>query len=356
MGVRERKDEQADSSAALMRDVAELAGVAVSTVSRALGKPGRVNEQTRERIAKAAATLGYTPNAVARNLRKGSSRVVMIVLPGPLLFGAAQIIPLVLEGVTEALAAEGFNLMIANLGKGEAIEQHILDLAYGGTVAGALVLASYLPRQGARSLVDAGIPLVGILQDVTAKGVPSVVTNDRAAMHAATRRLIALGHRRFYYVAGTAGNYHEFERFSGVLQALEEVGLGAGAVRRFAPGHDFQLGLAAGEEAGANFLAISESERPTAALCCSDDVAISLMSALLRAGVSVPDQVSVFGFDGAAVGSYFLPSLSTIVQPAREMGARAAELLLARLRGEATPDLVTLDSHLLERESIAAFG
>ena len=120
-----------------MADVADLAGVAISTVSRALANPGRVNAKTRAKITAAAEKLGYTPNAMARNLRVGKSNIIMIVLPGSLHHGASQIIPQVLQSINQALIQNGYNLMIANLDRDETSERHILNLAFGGTVVRA---------------------------------------------------------------------------------------------------------------------------------------------------------------------------------------------------------------------------
>ncbi|WP_418268956.1 LacI family DNA-binding transcriptional regulator [Ketogulonicigenium robustum] len=334
-----------------MRDVAERAGVAISTVSRALANPDRVSQKTRDRIIAAAAQLGYTPNAVARNLRKGSARLMMIVLPGPFFSGASQIIPGVLEGVAATLAAEGFNLMIANLDRSEAVERHILDLAYGGTIAGSMTLASYLPQQGARSLVGAGLPLVGILQDVSGQGVPSVVTNDRTAMRDATARLLALGHRSFLYIAAPPDNYHEHERFGGVQAAIAAAGLPPAAVQRIESGDSFQFGLQAGAATAESYLRIPPAQRPTAIIASSDDAAIAFMGYVTRAGVQVPGDVSVLGFDGATVGAHLAPPLSSLIQPARAMGNEAARLLLAQLSGAKIPSVVTLESTLAERGS-----
>lgn len=341
-----------ESAGPLMSDVARLAGVAVSTVSRALANPGRVNEETRLRIAAAAEELGYTPNAAARNLRVGRSDIVMVVLPGPLFYGASQAVSEVLQGVDAELTRAGFHLLIANLDREEATERHILDLAFGGTVRGAIILSSDLPRHGNRALPDAGIPIVSILLDLTGNGVPSVVTNEREAMRDATRRLIALGHRRFYFVPGPIGNFHDVERYGGLVEALNEAGLGEGSVRRFGRSYDFRQGFECGSDAAGEFLELDE--RPTAVLCCSDDIAIAFMHAIRGAGIPVPDAVSVVGFDGAAVGEFCGPGLATIRQPTADMGAAAARGLLKAITGAGSPaERTVIASEWLERGSTA---
>jgi len=337
-----------------MTDVARLAGVATSTVSRALANPGRVNEETRRRIAAAAEQLGYIPNAAARNLRVGKSTIVLAALPGPsMIFGASQIIPAVLQGLASAVEEGGFDLIFSNRNS-PAAARHVLDLAFGGTVRGVVVLgAADLPVYGSRSLGDAGIPIVSLLMDRSAAGIPSVVTNDREAMREGVLHLIALGHRSFFYVAGQAGNYHEVERFSGLLDALTVVGLSDRAVIRHGGHLGFNEGFQNGVEAAHAYLGLAP--RPTAAVCCADDAAISFIGTARSNGVAVPEDVSVIGFDGAAVGAFCVPPLTTLEQPAEDLGARAARIMLDLLDGAATAPVptTTVPSRLLLRASTA---
>lgn len=142
-------------------------GVAISTVSRALANPGRVNEKTRAKINAAARQLGYTPNAMARGLRVGKSNIIMIILPGSLYYGASQVIPQVLQSINKSLIQGGYNLMIANLDRDEISERHILDLAFGGSVRGAIILSSKLPEVDGRSLANSGLPIVSMLLDMS---------------------------------------------------------------------------------------------------------------------------------------------------------------------------------------------
>lgn len=341
-----------EGSGALMADVARLAGVATSTVSRALANPGRVNEKTRARIAAAAEQLGYTPNAAARNLRVGKSNVIMIVLPGSLHYGASQIIPQVLEAVNRTVIQSGYNLMIANLDRDESSERHILDLAFGGTVRGALILSAPYPVVANRSLNDAGLPIVSLLLDMSDAAVPSVVTNDRQAVREATRELIALGHRRFFYIAGPTGNYHDVERFGGLLEALHDAGLSRENVVSSGGQLSYQFGFQTGLEAAEEFAALDV--KPTAVVATSDDMAISFMSQIQSMGWSVPGDVSVVSFDGSPVCAYCAPPLSTIEQPMEALGEAATRLLIAHMEEPQTIDnqRIVIPSRLIRRESI----
>lgn len=343
-----------EQSGPLMADVAKLADVAISTVSRALANPGRVNEKTRAKIDAAVKQLGYTPNAMARGLRVGRSNVIMIVLPGSLYYGASQIVPQVLQSINTSLLRSGYNLMIANLARDEVSERHILNLAFGGTVRGTIILASKLPEIEGRSLANAGLPIVSMLLDMSDLNVPSVVTNDREAVREATASLLRLGHRRFLYIAGPEGNYHDVERFGGVLEAFQSLGLPQEAVVRSGGMLDYQRGFEIGLRAADDFKALAE--KPTAVIATSDDMAISFMSSIKEMGFKIPDDLSIVSFDGSPVCAFSSPPLSTIEQPAQDMGTAAVSLLLEAIEKteNPSPKCVVLPSRLIMRESMAA--
>ncbi|MFE0757145.1 LacI family DNA-binding transcriptional regulator [Inquilinus sp. NPDC058860] len=338
-----------------MRDVARLAGVATSTVSRALANPGRVNETTRRRILAAAEQLGYVPNAAARSLRVGASNIVMAVMSEPAIANdVSQITSEVLQSAAATLAKAGFNLVIASRSR-PAAEAHIPDLAIGGIVRGAIVFgSSELPSYGRRSLAGAGIPIVSLLHDRSAAGIPSVIANDREAMRDAALHLIGLGHRSFFYIAGPADNYHEAERFAGLAEAAAAAGLPDRAVIRHGGLHSFQNGFSCGIDAARAYLA--RKRRPTAAVSCWDDAAIAFMGTVRAHGVTVPDDLSVIGFDGAPVGVFCEPPLTTIRQPTASLGAKTVEILLQLLDGDAAavPMKMMLPNQLLLRASTAA--
>lgn len=335
-----------------MADVAALAGVAISTVSRALANPGRVNEKTRVKIAAAADKLGYTPNAMARSLRIGKSDIIMIVLPGSLQYGASQIIPQALQSINQALIQNGYTLLIANLDRDEISERHVLNLAFGGSVRGTIILSSELPEIGGRSLADAGLPIVSMLFDLSSASIPSVVTNDRQAMREATGELIALGHRSFLYIAGPAGNYHDVERYKGVVDALHDGGLTEQNVVRSGGRLSYQRGFQIGIEAAEDFDQLTT--KPTAVIATEDDMAIAFISRIREKSWRVPEDLSIIGFDCAPVSEFCEPPLSSIRQPVEEMGALAAENLLRRLSDPAwnIPLKSVLPSAFVKRRSI----
>jgi DNA-binding LacI/PurR family transcriptional regulator len=337
----------------LMEDVAKLAGVAISTVSRALANPGRVNEETRKRIAKAAKTLGYTPNATARNLRLGKSRTVMVITTGSLMSNVSQIVPGVIHAIYKELLNHGHLMMIATVDGDPRTVDQVVEMAFSGVVCGAILLNSLPLSSKGYHLTDTPISVVSLLSDESPAGIPSVITNDAEIMAQACDHLLQLGHRRILYVGGPAENYHDIQRRKGISAALEAAGLTPGmALSVLHLGYDFTSGSRTGALAAEAIQAMAV--RPTAVLCFSDDIAVALIAELRRRAIQVPQDISVIGFDDSAIADYVFPPLTTINQPTNDLGAAAVRLLLDRLRGDdALPATVVVDSRLIVRESTA---
>lgn len=314
--------------------------------------PGRIAEPTRLKVEAAARKLGYTANQTARNLRIGTSRTIMIVLPEEIYVGASQTVHEVLRAAARSLKERGFSLLIANVSREEETDAHILTVAQGGTVSGVLLMASYPPEQDGRSLVDTGLPIVAIHFDLSDRNIRSVVSNDYDAIVAATTELVAMGHRRFLYVRGRLDNYHEIERLRGVRDALAASGVPESALLLSQGDFNFSGGIHAGED----LLKVEPELRPTAAICANDDTAIGFIKTVIDGGLSVPGDVSVLGFDGAAVAPFMRPSLSTIEQDTAELGRRAANLVVDLVMGESLTNDYRLEvpCRIVMRESVKA--
>lgn len=333
-------------------DVAREAGVATSTVSRALTIPGRIAEPTRLKVEAAARKLGYTANQTARSLRVGRTHTIMIVLPEELYVGASQTVIEVLRAVGKTLKERGFSLLIANVSREAETDEHILTVALGGTVSGVLLMATAMPGTKDRNLLDTGLPIVSLHFDMSTQGIPSVVSNDHDAICAAVSELISLGHRGFLYVRGREGNYHDIERLRGVRTALVARKLPKKALQLYQG--DFNFG--GGVKAGTHFLAQPPAARASAVVCANDDTAIGFIKTVVDGGLRVPDDVSVLGFDGAAVGAFMLPTLSTIQQSTSELGQRAAELVMDLVLGQrlAKEQRIEVPCSLVLRQSVRA--
>jgi LacI family repressor for deo operon, udp, cdd, tsx, nupC, and nupG len=336
---------QAPAGDIRMADVASAAGVAVSTVSRALSRPERVNARTRERIIEAARKLSYTPNATARSLRLGASQTVMVVVPGR---STSPVFTELLSGIDAAMTAANYRLIMGRMDRAAEAGRYILDPSLSGSVDGALIVSSNVPQIAERSLADTGIPLVGVMHDLSPAGIPSVLIRDRDCAEAATSYLMGLGHRDLLYIAGTADGYHDALRHRGVIDALAKGGLPASCVRRFQGDYSFESGV----EAARYYLSLER--RPTAAIGCNDEMAIGFMKVVRSHGVRVPADLSVMGFDGISFSEYCEPTLSVVRQPFFEIGETAAEMLLKLMNGAMPGSLTTFhECELLARDSTA---
>jgi LacI family transcriptional regulator, repressor for deo operon, udp, cdd, tsx, nupC, and nupG len=343
-----RKMRAPEAGGVSIADVAREAGVATSTVSRALTRPGRTSEVTRQKVLDAAKRLGYTANHAARSLRVGYTSTVMIVLPEALYVGASQVVLEVLRDTAEAFKELGFSLLISNVTRETTTDEHILDVAFGGSVSGVLLMGSPLPTSPDRNLMEAGLPVVSLFFDMTAQGIPSVVCDDYAAAESIVDALVEGGHRTFLYVQGNAGNFHEVKRHRGVRAALERAGLGPEALA-VVPG-DFNF--SGGVNAGRFFLAMQD--RPHAVICANDDMAIAFIKTVVDAGVRVPEDVSVIGYDDSPVAEFLLPSLATVRQPVAALGHQAAELIVDMITNRSMgPDApIVIPCELILRDSV----
>ena len=308
-------------------EVAALAGVSTATVSRALSVPDRVNEATRNRVLEVVRRTGYTPNMAGRSLRAARSMTVLVVVPSFITPFFSDL----LLGVDRALSSRGYQLIIGNLHDGREKEARLVELVLSGQVDGVLLLNGRLLQGPVHSLADAAVPIVAVSVPAASSDLPAVLVQERQGAAAAARHLLELGHRRFGYISGPSGHFIDAERWGGYRDALQERGVRAGSIVHL-PG-DFHV--ASGLAAGARFLRLLR--RPTAIFAASDMMAIGFMRAVHKAGLRVPRDVSVVGFDGIEFADYCEPPLTTIRQPRESMGRKAAELLVRLLHDEAIP-------------------
>jgi LacI family transcriptional regulator len=326
------------------RDVARLAGVSTATVSRALNSPAQVDPATRERVLQAAEKLRYVPHGAARSLRSHRSRMVGAVVPS---FDYA-LYARTTSALQRRLDEHGYSLVLA---------EHHYDLAAETRTAAQLV------QHGVDAFVFVGLDheqrLFSLLEDygrpyVLTWGVdpmgrhPSVGFDNRAATHAITRHLVELGHRRFGLLsAPLPGNDRARARGDGVRAALAEAGLELqSSCVQFAP-----ISLAAAEEAMGRLLALSEP--PTAVVATNDVFAVGAMVACRKAGVRVPEDMSISGVDNTDLGATQTPGLTSIRTPITEIGRAAADQLVARLEGRPCQTLQIYPIEIVNRGSTA---
>ncbi|MFD2237599.1 LacI family DNA-binding transcriptional regulator [Aureimonas populi] len=326
---------------ATIQDIARAAGVSTATVSRALSHPERVAEATRSLVLDAVRRSGYRVNRTARNLRRRRSGSILALVPNL----ANPFFSEILSGLSSVLAESGHGLLVGDTHIGPHPAARLNDYLAAGMADGVVIFDSRLPDgmvfEGAR-------PPMVLACEWSRPNLPSVRVDNEGGAALAIRHLLRRGHRAIGHLTGPSGNVLTESRLAGTRQALSEAGL------KLAPDHLFpgDFGLGSGASAAERWLALRD--RPTAVFCASDEMACGFMGALRHAGIDVPGAVSVVGFDDIEVSAHLVPALTTIRQPRRLIGERAARLLLAMIEaGSSQAPAELLPVQLIERQSVA---
>jgi LacI family transcriptional regulator, repressor for deo operon, udp, cdd, tsx, nupC, and nupG len=348
VGPKERPEQEfVLTRAARIQDVAKLAEVSTATVSRALATPERVSPEARARVLEAIAKTGYVPNPAARTLRSQKTYMVLVVLPDL----ANTFFSKILRGIEETLFEAGYGMIISDLDGSAEKEAHLATFTAAGRVDGAILLNGRLFGQGPDGegqRARVAIPLVAVCEAIPGADIPQIEIDNRAASSRMTQHLASLGHRSIAYVSGPVGNILERERFQGFKDGLEAVSLQFDPNLVIPGDYTIEAGMAAGRDL------LARSVRPSAVFCTSDEMAIGLTRTLLSAGLRVPEDVSVAGFDDIEFAAVAEPSLTTIHQPRRELGQAAASALIDLLQGRKSPKRIRLETALVIRDSVAS--
>jgi len=333
--------------AARIQDVAKLADVSTATVSRALATPERVSPEARARVLEAIAKTGYVPNPAARTLRSQKTYMVLVVLPDL----SNTFFSKILRGIEETLFEAGYGMIISDLDGSPEKEAHFAAFTAAGRVDGAILLNGHLfgqSREGEGQPARIKIPLVAVCEAIPGADIPQIEIDNRAAAYGMTQHLASLGHRSIAYVSGPASNILERERFQGFKDGLETAGLPFDPALVLPGDYTIEAGVRAGQDL------VARSTRPTAVFCTSDEMAIGLMRTLFSAGLRVPEDISVAGFDDIEFAAVAEPPLTTIHQPRRELGQAAASALIELLQGRPSPKRIRLETELVIRDSVAS--
>lgn len=333
-----------------IKDVARLAGVSLGTVSNVLNRPDLVSEETRVRVRSVIDRLGYVRSESARQLRAGRSRIMgLLVLDmrNPFFVDVAT-------GAERAARAAGLGVMVCNSAQDPAEEAEYLSLFAEQRVRG--VLLSPVDASGASIEAFRRHRIPFVLVDRGAQGATdcSVTVDDVAGAALAVRHLVGAGHRSIAYVSGPPTLQQVRDRRLGARQALAEVGIGPGALQELATE---RLDVAAGRDAGARLLGLAE--RPTAVFCANDLLALGVLQSLFAAGVRVPQDMALVGYDDIEFAAAAAVPLTSVRQPAVHMGTLAARLLLEEADAEPgthTHRQVVLQPELVVRRSSLSSG
>jgi len=326
-----------------IRDVAREAQVSVATVSRALNGHDNVAEEVRKLVLETARRLRYQPHAAARSLSSRSTQTIGVVLPD--LYG--EFFSELIRGI-DGVAREHRRHLLVSSYHGAQDAQGAALRAMRGRVDGLLVLSPYADQPGflTDNLPD-GLPVVLINTHLPHGDYPVLNIDNHGGAVAMMRHLVASGRRRIAFIAGPACNFDAAERLRGYRDALAE--LLPGVAEQVLPG---RFDEASGMEAGTELLAAGS--RPDAVFAANDTMALGCLFAFNQAGVRVPQDIALAGFDDVPVARFVHPPLTTMRISIAELGANALRRLLQDIQAKAPlalPDPAPLVPELVVRDS-----
>lgn len=326
-----------------VRDVANAAGVSVGTVSNVLNNPERVAPATVQRVQAAIDELGFVRNDAARQLRAGRSRTVGLVV----LEAANPFFAELARGAEERAYAEGLIVLTANSDDDEVREQVSLDLFEQQRVLGIVISPRADNQEQIRRLHRRGINVVLVERTTTDEYVSSVAVDNITGGHLAVQHLAATGRRRVAFVGGPPSIRQVSDRLVGATRAIAD-----------SPGMTVQvmetrsLTVLEGRAAGQEIAAMDPAERPDAVFAANDLLAIGVMQALRHAGILIPDEIALIGYDDIDFATSTEVPLSSIRQPSRDLGYTAVDLLLERVANPNSPARhIVFDPELVVRAS-----
>lgn len=328
-------------------DIAQLAGVSTTTVSRVINNKSKgVGEKTRKRIWEIIEEYGYQPNAVARGLATKSSKIIGVIIPdiaNPFYLALA-------DSIEKTAFAKGYKTILCNGGNDPEKEAGYLAFLNEHYVSGIIYNNFKQISPETREILEkSSLPTVFVDSRSDLPNSRNILLDNRQAMHAVVAHLASEGRNRIVFMGGPEDSYSSKERYKGYRDALEEAGLpldpklvlaGDYVERRAKMAMDHLLA------SGVPFDAVA---------CCNDLMALGVYDALEDAGLMIPKDIAVTGFDNTAIGARLRPKLTTVRQPHEAMGEACASVLVAMVEGTAAPagQNIVYDAELVLRDSVA---
>lgn len=324
-----------------MRDVAIRAGVSTATVSRYFHSPEKVKPSTSKKVAAAIEETGYRPNLLARNFRISRAFAILVLVPDV----SNPFFSDVIKGIESIATDSRYDVFLGNTSYSAQQQDEYSQLVLNRRADGIITLCGRVPEPIQNFVTSREIPFVTACESTPHATLDNVGIDNIDAARRLALHLIQLGHRRIGVITGPASNQHSIKRLAGLEQAIKE------------SRHDVEIAfIAEGDySVRSGYNAVTSyvtRDRPDALFCFSDQMAFGALRRLHEKNIKVPDEISVAGFDDLEAAQYSIPSLTTVSQPAIEIGKEAARLLLRQLNGKATAAAdVELAADIIVRES-----
>ncbi len=331
-----------------IKDIAKAAGISHATVSRALHNHPAISKETVERVQQLAREMGYIPSQAARSLKTRHSHALGVIVSNidDPFWGE------VLYSIDEVCRAANYSLFIMTTHRDKEREKEVVQTLVQRGVDGVILCAPQFSEKQSQLIKSYGLPMVIVNNEGSVDSPYLVFNDDINGIRLAARHLIELGHRRIAFLGNAVGGRTTAEREKGFRQELRDSGVAV--LEEYIRLTESET-LAAGFNGARELLAIDP--RPTAIVCYNDVLAIGVYSAVTQAGLRIPDDISITGFDDISVAAYLVPPLTTIRQHKAELGSVAANMMLEVLarKEEGIEDLeprrVNLPNELLVRAS-----
>ncbi|MEP0176177.1 MAG: LacI family DNA-binding transcriptional regulator [Paraglaciecola sp.] len=306
-----------------IRKVSELAGVSTATVSRTLKSPNLVKEKTREKVMLAVKKSGYRPNWLASSVKRGKSQAIVVLVPN----FVNQFFLRIIEGIENAAQASNYSVLLGDTQGNRSLENKYASMVLTSRADGLIQLGQSFPFSKEDEELGEISPLVSVCDRIVGRKFPFIELDNFGASRAIAHHLMALGHSRIAIIGGQRESKIFEDRVSGLVHALSEEDI------------EFDYDLLVGDNYSYANGEVNVEKLfkmplpPTAVVCLNDDIAIGAIRKIKSMGLSVPDDISVVGFDNIPVAPYIDPPLTTIDQPAFEMGQKAFQMLLNIIEG-----------------------
>ncbi|MFL2530875.1 MAG: LacI family DNA-binding transcriptional regulator [Porticoccaceae bacterium] len=332
-------------SKSTLSDIAKLAKVSIKTASRVVRKEPKVSPKTRAAVEEAIKTLNYRPSVAPRAAVGSRSYVLGLIFDNP---NASYIVEL-LQGAMEQSRQDGYHLIVEPVSLSSAsITEDINNLLVQSNLDGMILPPPLCDEPSIlKALMSAGKPFARISPSISEELGLRVEINDHQAAKEMTTKLIELGHTSIGFITGRKGTATTRRRLEGFLSAMKEANLSVPDSFIQEGNFEYRSALIAGEKL------LKQPQRPTAIFASNDEMAAGLIAAAHKSGLSVPDDISIAGFDDSLVATVVWPQLTTVRQPIKEMAATAVKILIEKCRAESdeNPNMELLPTEIIMRES-----
>lgn len=321
---------------ATLKDVAKLAGVSVSTASYSINGSALITEETKSKVLNAAKEIGYRPNGLAKNLKEQKTNIIGLFLSG----FTGPFFNDMMEGIQDVVMDKGYELVVcASVDKHRLLVERYVD--------GAIILNYHMDNELLTSLASEKLPVVVLDREINHPFIKNILLPNQLGSAMSVRHLIKKGHTRIGYIAGSEESYDGESRLKGFLSELQNHRI---------PFMDTDLLRADFTELSgylemSQFLNRMKKDLPSAMVCSNDEMAMGAARAIQEAGLQIPGDMALVGFDDIYVSKYFTPSLSTVEVPRKQWGITAAETLFKMLDGQTDIEAEPVTIKLMARNS-----